>query len=127
MIKSNKKAITDLGRVKAGRTEPTIYAQWIGAKLDKIESLLIELRATASKPLDLGGGAAYLHISKSHLYQLTSKGLIAHFKPAGKKIYFQKEDLDAYLLRNRRAAANEIDEAAASHIVNHPAAEVALG
>ena len=90
MIKSNKKAITDLGRVKAGRTEPTIYAQWIGAKLDKIESLLIELRATASKPLDLGGGAAYLHISKSHLYQLTSKGLIAHFKPAGKKIYFQK-------------------------------------
>lgn len=97
----------------------------IHARLEKIETLLTELKATGTKPFDLDEAAAYLHISKSHLYQLTSKGLIAHYKPNGKKIYFRKEDLDAYLLRNRRAAAEEIDAAAANHIVSHPAAELA--
>jgi excisionase family DNA binding protein len=97
----------------------------IHARLEKIESLLTELKATSTKPFDLDEAAGYLHVSKSHLYQLTSKEQIAHFKPAGKRIYFRKEDLDAYLLRNRRAAAEEIDAAAANHIVSHPAAEVA--
>jgi excisionase family DNA binding protein len=109
--------------IRGQRPDSTIYAQRFEAKLETIETLLNELTATASKPLDLGEGAAYLHISKSHLYQLTSHGLIGHYKPAGKKIYFRKEDLDAYLLRNRRAAAEEIEQAAASYIVNQPAAE----
>jgi excisionase family DNA binding protein len=99
----------------------------IQARLERIETLLSEIKATGSKPLDLTEAAAYLGHSKSHLYQLTSKGLIAHYKPAGKKIYFLKKDLDAYLLRNRRAAADEIEAAAASHIVSHPAAEVGRG
>lgn len=114
MRKSNNKAIR--------RRRPGAE---IRARLEKIESLLTELKATSTKPFDLDEAADYLHISKSHLYQLTSKEQIAHFKPAGKRIYFRKEDLDAYLLRNRRAAAEEIEERAASHIVNHPAAELA--
>src|SRR6266567_5519716 len=85
------------------------HGSGIQARLEKIEGLLTELKATATKPMDLDEGAAYLHISKSHLYQLTSKALIAHFKPNGKKIYLLKQDLDAYLLRNRRAAAEEIE------------------
>ena len=61
--------------------------------------------------------ADYVHVSKSHIYQLTSKGLIAHFKPAGKKIFFKKSDLDAYLLRNRRASESELEQAATDHVV----------
>ena len=95
----------------------------IQARLERIENLLDEIKSTAGKPFDLGEAAAYLHHSKSHLYQLTSKGLIAHFKPNGKKICFLKQDLDAYLLRHRRPAAEEIEAAAASYVVNHPAAE----
>ena len=95
----------------------------IQARLERIENLLDEIKATANKPFDLDEAAAYLHHSKSHLYQLTSKGLIAHFKPNGKKIYFLKQDLDAYLLRNRRPAAEEVEAVAASYVVNHPAAE----
>jgi len=91
------------------------------SQLDRIEALLAEIKGGASKPYDFQDAAAYLGASKSHLYQLTSKGLIAHYKPAGKKIYFEKRDLDAYLLRNRRAAAAEIETVAANHIVSHPA------
>jgi len=95
----------------------------IQARLERIENILDEIKVTASRPFDFGEAAAYLHHSKSHLYQLTSKGLIAHFKPNGKKIYFLKQDLDAYLLRHRRPAGEEIDAAAASYVANHPTAE----
>ena len=93
-------------------------------RLEEIQASLRELRKPTDKPFDLLEAAIYLHVSKSHLYQLTSRGLIAHFKPNGKKIYFDKSDLDAYLLRNRVSASAEIDEAAASHIVNRPLSEV---
>ena len=87
------------------------------SRLDEIQASIRELKAAAEKPMTLDEAAAYLHVSKSHTYQLTSKGLIAHFKPAGKKIFFKKSDLDAYLLRNRRSSESELEQAAANHIM----------
>jgi excisionase family DNA binding protein len=88
--------------------------QQISEKLERIEARLAELgNHTAVKPYDLSGAAEYLGISRSHLYQLTSKNLIGHFKPAGKKIYFDKSDLDEYLRRNRVSPQWEIESAAA--------------
>jgi excisionase family DNA binding protein len=87
----------------------------ITERLDRIEGLIGDLSKGASKPYDLAAGAEYLKISKSHLYQLTSKGLIAHYKPAGKKIYFDKADLDEYLRRNRIKPQWEIEQDAANH------------
>ncbi len=81
--------------------------------LERIEAKLVDLSLVREKPYDLAGGAEYLKISKSHLYQLTSKGLIGFYKPAGKKIYFDKADLDEYLRRNRVRPNCEIEQAAA--------------
>lgn len=52
-------------------------------------------------PVRLKKAAAILDISESALYSLTSKGIIPHSKPGGKLIYFEEEDLIAYLRRNR--------------------------
>ena len=87
--------------------------QQISEKLDHIEARLAQLGQAGAKPYDLGGAAEYLGISRSHLYQLTSKNLIGHFKPAGKKIYFDKSDLDEYLRRNRVSPQWELEAAAA--------------
>jgi len=87
------------------------------SRLDEIQASIRDLKVATERPMTLDEAAAYLHVSKSHTYQLTSKGLIAHFKPAGKKIFFKKSDLDAYLLRNRRASELEIEQAAADHIM----------
>jgi excisionase family DNA binding protein len=84
-------------------------------KLERIETKLSSLNDSASKPYDLAAAAEYLSISKSHLYQLTSKGRIGHYKPAGKRLYFDKADLDEYLRRNRVRPQWEIEEAAANH------------
>ena len=87
----------------------------ISEKLERIEAHLVELGQQTGCPYDLSAAAGYLKISKSHLYQLTSKGLIAHYKPAGKKIYFDKADLDEYLRRNRVKPQWEIEERAFKH------------
>jgi len=73
------------------------------------------LSAAAQKPFYLDAAAEYLNISKSHLYQLTCRGLIGHYKPAGKRIYFDKSDLDEYLKRNRVRPQWEIEEIAANY------------
>ena len=87
----------------------------ISEKLERIESRLTELGNYTMHPYDLDGAAKYLGISRSHLYQLTSKGLIGHYKPAGKKLYFDKADLDEYLRRNRIRPQWEVEANAATH------------
>ena len=60
--------------------------------------------------------AAYLNISVSYLYKLTSQRLVAHFKPNGKKLVFRKEDLNKYLLRNRVSSLEEIEQEAVNRV-----------
>lgn len=69
-----------------------------------------KLDARSIQPLSLPQAAAYLNISKSTLYGLTSKSEIPHYKPNGKKLVFLKEDLDRFLLRNRVASRMEVGE-----------------
>jgi excisionase family DNA binding protein len=93
----------------------------IEAKLERIEALLNELNVAVQRPFDVSAAASYMTQSKSYVYKLTSNGLITYYKPAGKKIYFMKKDLDAYIFRNRTAAADEIEAAAASYVVSRSA------
>jgi excisionase family DNA binding protein len=97
--------------------EASMAQKEITQHLDRIEGLISDLSKAAVKPYDLPTAAEYLGISKSHLYQLTSKGKIGHYKPAGKKLYFDKTDLDEYLRRNRVKPQWEIEKDAANHEV----------
>lgn len=76
-------------------------------KLRRIERYL---RVINSKPLSIEKAIKYTGLSKSHLYKLTHNKAIPHYKPEGKKLYFLKIDLDAYLLRNRVSTQAEIME-----------------
>jgi excisionase family DNA binding protein len=66
-----------------------------------------ELLDQNEKPLNLFEAAEYLNISRSYLYKLTGSKQITHFKPHGKKIYFQKSDLNKWLFRNKRGSEIE--------------------
>lgn len=61
--------------------------------------------------------ASYTGISKSYLYKLTSQGAIPHSKPLGKLIFFNKSEIDTWLLKNRRSTNEEIEQKAATHLV----------
>ena len=85
-------------------------------KLTAIESLLDSTNQT--KPLPLPEAAKFLNLSRSHLYKLTSERKIPHFKPNGKKIYFDKSELVQWLKRKPKRTLEETEEKAASYIVS---------
>lgn len=51
-------------------------------------------------------------ISLSGLYKLTMRGEIPHYKPTGKRSYFNRAELEAWLQTNRVATATEITDRA---------------
>jgi len=69
------------------------------------------------KVLTFDEAANYMGMSKSCLYKLTSQKIVPHYKPNGKMIYFEREELESYLLSVRVKPQTEIDEAASTYIV----------
>ena len=86
-------------------------------RLESIEKLLIEQQTLQKQVLNFNETCKYLELSQSHLYKLTSTGTIPHYKPNGKKIYFQREELDHWLLRNRMDSRDEIEQQAADYLI----------
>lgn len=56
-------------------------------------------------------------LQKSHLYQLTSKHEIPHYKPNGKMLYFDRKELEDWMKRNRVQTKAEAEQIAINHIV----------
>lgn len=81
--------------------------------LTQIQNLL----GQEERPFTFQEACSYLDISPSYLYKLTSQNKIVHFKPNGKKIYFLKSDLNAWLLRNRVSTAYELEQRAIDYVV----------
>ncbi len=85
----------------------------IQEQLDRIEAILKEQK---EKPLTFEDACKYTGLSKSYLYKLTFQGLIPHYKPNGKMLYFTKQDLDTWLLRNRIESKENIDQQAIDYV-----------
>ncbi len=86
-------------------------------RLESIEKLLLEQQTLQKQVLNFNETCRYLELSQSHLYKLTSSGAIPHYKPNGKKIYFQRLELDQWLLRNRMDSQDEIEQQAADYLI----------
>ncbi|MGQ1910977.1 helix-turn-helix domain-containing protein [Marinifilum sp. RC60d5] len=86
-------------------------------KLESIEQMLTEQNMLKKEVINFNEACKYLEFSESHLYKLTSSNLIPHYKPNGKKIYFNRKELDTWLLRNRISSKDEIDQRAADYLV----------
>ena len=81
-------------------------------KLDNIEKLLVEQSLLKKEVLNFNETALYLEVSHSHLYKLTSTGAIPAYKPNGKKLYFNRKELDEWLLSNKQVSTDEIEQQA---------------
>jgi len=84
----------------------------IDDRLRNIETLLLSQKTV----LNFDEVAAYTGLSKSYLYKLTSSGGIPCFKPHGKHIYFNKQEVDQWLMQNRRATNVELESQAATFV-----------
>jgi excisionase family DNA binding protein len=84
--------------------------------LNKIKDLLNSKgSAVPSKPMTLDEAVEYLGVSKSFLYKMTSATQIPHAK-RGKRLYFERDKLDAWLLENKVRTVAEIKETALSFL-----------
>ena len=90
------------------------YLQEVGQRLTKIETGL-----TASKDvLTFAETASYTGLSKSYLYKLTSGGIVPHSKPNGKLIYFNRAEVDAWLMSKPIKTAEVINAEATNYVTS---------
>ncbi len=83
-------------------------------KLDRIEELLLSQSLLQKEVLNFKEACLYLELSESHLYKLTSTRQIPHYCPNGKKLYFNRAELDQWLQRKRLSSTEDIDITAAN-------------
>ena len=88
------------------------HLQSIDDRLRSIETLLQSQKTV----LNFEEVVAYTGLSKSYLYKLTSSGGIPCFKPQGKHIYFNKQEIDSWLMQNRKATTRELDSKAVTFV-----------
>jgi len=81
-----------------------------------LKSTLAKVFTATKETLDFEETVSYINTSKSYLYKLTSQGLIPHYKPNGKKIYFNRSELDQWLQQNRVKSQAEIISEADHHV-----------
>jgi excisionase family DNA binding protein len=86
-------------------------------KLERIERMLIEQNLLKKDVLNFAEAAVYLEVSHSHLYKLTSVGGIPAYKPNGKKLYFNRKELDSWLLSNKQISTSEIEDKANEYLM----------
>lgn len=80
---------------------------------EKILATLEELKLTSSfskNTLTLKEACAYTSISQSYMYKLTASYKIPYHNPFGKKLYFNKNELDRWLTSNSENESIRINE-----------------
>lgn len=75
-----------------------------------VNELKKTLVLTQKEVLTLDEVAIYMGAAKSHIYKLTMKGEIPHYKPTGKVCYFNRKEIESWLQRNRVKTDAEIAE-----------------
>ncbi|MDH0660503.1 MULTISPECIES: helix-turn-helix domain-containing protein [unclassified Empedobacter] len=88
-------------------------------KLAQLEGKIEEQNLLQKEVLTFNDVCKYLDISSSHLYKLTSQKQIPHFCPQGKKLYFNRTEIDQWLMRNRQETTEDIETAAANYLIKN--------
>ena len=82
-------------------------------RLDRIERLLRGQKTV----LNFAEASEFTGLSKTYMYKLTHQGRIPHFKPHGKNIYFNREELEQWLLQNPVRTAEQKEREAVDYVV----------
>lgn len=80
--------------------------------VEAIEQLIVqkfdELRSLAKPFLTVEELASYLGVKTSYVYKMTHNREIPYYKPGGKMVYFDRKEIDEWVLSQRVATADEI-------------------
>lgn len=86
----------------------------INDRLTKIEKLLLSQK----KSMTFNEVVEYTGFKPSYLYKLTSTFSIPYSKPGGGKLFFDKDEIDRWLLEtNRVRTESDLDQAASDFLL----------
>ena len=83
-------------------------------QLDRIERNTL---LASKKVLTIEDVVTLTGLSRSYLYKLTSYHKIPHYRPRGKQLYFDREEVENWLKRNRVETVDETDRKATNYVV----------
>ena len=86
------------------------------AELEKRVRNLEDKFDSGKEVLTLQEAAEYMGIARSSLYKMTSNQTIPFYRPNGKLIFFEKDDILSWIRRNRVFSTEEIEEEARLHM-----------
>lgn len=84
-------------------------------KLDEIENLTL---LAAKKVLTIQDCALLTGMSISYIYKLTCLKKIPHYKPNNKLLYFDRSEIENWMLQGRVLTNDEIEGKAQAYIIN---------
>lgn len=94
----------------------TIMEETILMRLEAIErnSLL-----AAKNVLTIDDAAVLTGMTKSHIYKLTCSKQIPFYRPSGKRVYFDRQELEGWLKQNRITPEYEAEQQAISYVMRN--------
>lgn len=87
----------------------------IEERIEELEALMYQ----SKNVLTFDEAARFLGFSKSYLYKLTGGGVIPHYKPQGKMVYFEKSALEDWLRQNPVKTQSQINRDAEAYLSKH--------
>lgn len=93
-----------------------IFAQQqVQKRVDALENIFL----CQKEIFNFDEAAAYLSMSKSTLYKLTSRKEIPHYKP-NRFVFFEKAELDKWIRASVVKTDGQLNDEANSYIMSHP-------
>lgn len=80
-------------------------------QLNRIETAILSQKEV----LTFDEAVQFTGMSKSYMYKLTSAHKIPHYKPSGKMVYFNRDELQTWLLQNRVSTHDELESKAQAY------------
>lgn len=88
------------------------------AILNELQEIKRYTLLSAKRVLNIEEASIITGLSKSRIYSLTSANKIPFYKsPEGRALYFERDELENWLLARRFETTEEIEQKAASHVV----------
>ena len=84
----------------------------IEERLSNIEYMLLSQKTV----FNFEEFVSYTGLSESYSYKLTSNGEVPCYKPKGKMLYFNRLEVDKWLLSNRKATKEDIEHKASTYL-----------
>ena len=81
-------------------------------RLDNIEKLLRGQKSV----LTFEEGCEFTGLSRTYMYKLTHRNKVPFFKPHGKHIYFSREELEKWLMKNPVKTSEQKEQEAINYV-----------